>query len=165
MAVQLDSNVGQVFLYPQSGLVLCDDRLYGTNKYSRRGNDRVLTEYLQKMNTPRPKVWLIFTGEDRVFTTQYLLTIRFQFGTLFAPNEIYYSLNGPSKRPPNVNNFFFDGLNPAVKLIQETMRKVARKCIQDRRLAVWMAAHDRLGAASPLRLLKPDLMRLVCAGV
>lgn len=145
---------------------MCNGRLYTDNNLARLGNARVLELHLQSKSA-RGKIRVFLSGGDMIFSDNFIMTVQFPISLPFADNEAYYSQFGPSKRAHPDDTVFFDGITPAVRLIQRNMRLVARARILRRgmRLAAMMAAHARLGAASPLQLLEPDLLQLVCAGV
>lgn len=166
MVYALDTTAGPMTLYPKSGLVMCEGRLYRENTLNRSSNERNIANYLKNGN-PNALVSAMFFGGDLLFTPKYLLVMKLPILYHFGDSGIRYSQEGPSKRPAHMKPYFFDSLNPAVKLLQETMRRIARQRMRARarRLAVLMAVHDRLGTASPLQLLEPALLQLVCAGV
>lgn len=160
--IRFETTTIPFFWYRQAQLILCDNRVYTSFRVLGNGNARILQDILAM--DPVPVAALRVNRGDTLFHPKYLLTIVYLDSLRYT---VYYSQEDVRPNCVRAGALFQDCLTPAVRLIQRNLRNLARARIERRQqsLALAMATHDRLGQHSPFRLLDPDLLRLVCAGI
>jgi len=162
MVVTFESTTGPFYWYPQSHLILYDDRLFS----SFRLNESILK--LLDFYTHDPKVHKIklryMEDLDDICPPKQWLVAEFSRPP-YDPPFLYLTFGSHRRElwPLRVTwdaqcvTQLYDHFTPRVKQLQ----RFARKRAQDRRLAFAMGGHARLGEGSLLCMLGEDMIQAI----
>jgi hypothetical protein len=152
---------GPFWWYKKSQLILYDNRIYDMGRMGHMNNillNAVLTQ------DPMPVASLRFTPKDSsVYPEKFELDIFYQIGREVSPyrmamccqSRLMYYDNGFDHY--NIQ----DQLTGPVAKIQRVLGRQARARLQNKRLALAMTTHARLGASSLLKVLGSDVLCLI----
>ncbi len=170
--VRFESTTGPFFWYKQAQLVSHKGRMYDMGRHGE-GNVAALTKAMSLNPSQRVATMKThFFDPPHVFPEMHVY-ITFPFNAADEPYMFYTVILLQRRTNTQYDPFvlryecfsnLLDQITPPIRHIQRWMGRVARGLLQAQRLVLAMGLHARLGQASPLRLLCPDLLRTVIVG-
>ena len=155
--VRFESTNGPIFWYMHSCLLMHNNRLFSMHSGGEEIHWTVFQNAIEQ--TPMPIATVNLIKNNGCFPDDYMITIDFPMDALFTqillfPN--HYTIYDREFE----HGVFYDRLTPKAKKIQSVIGRKSRAILHERRLALAMCTHHRLGAESLISMIGSDMLKL-----